>query len=112
MNRVFNNVFVRDVLFENGLSEDGELRYAKAWNIYAENDYGERLLHTMSDFCDLDPEGFEKAERFVKRIKANIDAGGSIDRDRWYDVDPRYGSAAYVDFGTEESATYWERANG
>jgi len=112
MNRVFNNVFVGDVLFENGLSEDGELRYAKLFNIFIENDYGERLLHTNSDFCDLDPKGFEKAERYAKRIQANIDAGGAIDPERWYDADPCYGSPAYSDSGQEEKLIEWERAQG
>jgi len=112
MNRIFNSVFVRDVIFENGLSEDGELRYAKLFNIIIENDYGERLLHTNADFTDLDPKGFEKAERYANKIQANIDAGGAIDRNRWYDIDPCYGSAAYVDFGTEDSLIAWERDQG
>ena len=109
MNRVFNSVFVRDVLFENGLSEDGELRYVKAWNIYVENDFGERLVHTASDFTDLDPKGLESAERFAKKVQDQINKGGTIVRSYWYDVDPSYGSKAYQDFGTEAEVIEWER---
>ena len=112
MNRIFNSVFVRDSIFETGLSEDGELGYAKLFNIFIENEYGERLLHTNSDFTDLDPKGLERAERYAKKIQANIDAGGAINPERWYNADPRYGSAAYVDFNTEESVIEWERAQG
>ncbi len=128
IDRVFNNVFVRGELFDTGeRTEDGNPVYAEAWKIIAENDYGERLLHTMTDFWDMkdydgpdvegewmprlvhDPEGVKRAERYAKKIQDNIDAGGSIDRDRWYDIDPRYGSPAYRDFGTEDSLIAWER---
>jgi|TARA_Y100000034_G_scaffold21482_1_gene24699 hypothetical protein len=106
------NIFVRDVIFENGLSEDGELQYAKAFNIYAQNERGERLVNNASDFTDLEPKGLENAERFAKRVQAHIDAGGKLNLEHWYEVDPCYGSAAYVDQGTEERVREWERANG
>tara|TARA_R110002051_G_scaffold115352_3_gene188432 strand:- start:2980 stop:3375 length:396 start_codon:yes stop_codon:yes gene_type:complete len=131
MNRVFNNVFVRGSLFDTfDRTEDGNPIYGESWGIYAENDYGERLLHTASDFCDLkkydgprvegewepdwshDPKGIERAERFAERVQAHIDAGGAIDPERWYHADPRYGSHAYGDSGQEEKLIEWERAQG
>lgn len=133
MNRVFNNVFVRGELYDTHTrTEDGAPVYGEQWNIIAENDYGERLVHTGSDFRDLkrydgpdhvdsegnpdftppwvhDSQGIKRAERFVKLVQAFIDAGGVIDLNHWHDVDPRYGSQAYSDFGTEDSLIAWER---
>jgi len=109
MNKIFNMVFVRPWVFENGRTEDGELRTAKAWNIYVGNEFGQRLVHTVSGFTNIDPEGFEKAEQFAKRVQAHIDAGGELNLDHWHEVDPAYGSPAYVQFGTELSILEWER---
>ena len=136
MNRVFNNVFVRGSLFDTfDRDEDGSPIVGEAWNIYVGNEYGERIVHTASEFSDLkkwegpklvddddgpeytppwvhDSKGIERAERLAKRIQAHIDAGGELNFDHWYGADPCYGSAAYVDFDQEGRLIEWERAQG
>jgi len=133
MNRVFNSVFVRGELYDTHTrTEEGNPVYGELWNVIAENDYGERLVHNFTDFRDLkkydgpchensegnpdftppyihDPEGIKRAERFAKRAQASLDKGGTIDRDYWHEIDPAYGSQAYSDFGTEDSLIAWER---
>ena len=136
MNRVFNKVFVRGELYDTHTrTEDGNPVYGELWNVIVENDYGERVVNNEADFRDLkkydgpslvdsegypdftppyvhDPEGIKRAERFAKRVQASLDKGGTIDRDYWHDVEPRYGSQAYVDFNTELEVIDWERARG
>tara|TARA_R110000751_G_scaffold27804_1_gene73207 strand:- start:42 stop:383 length:342 start_codon:yes stop_codon:yes gene_type:complete len=106
----FDCTYVRDTLFDtNDITEDGNPIIAKAFGVYVANEYGERLVHTASNFTDLDLKGLERAERFAKKVQAHIDAGGELNLKHWYNVEPSYGSRAYQDFGTEAEVIEWER---
>jgi|6_EtaG_2_1085325.scaffolds.fasta_scaffold34576_4 hypothetical protein len=132
MKREFDCAYVRGELFDTyDRTEDGAPIIGEAWGIYVGNEYGERLVHTASDFTNLkkfvpaneeeaeclahlywihDRTGLERAERLAKKVQTHLDAGGEINRDYWVAVDPCYGSQAYQDFGTEAKLKEWERA--
>ena len=130
MKREFDCAYVHGDLFDTyDFTEDGAPIIGEAWGIYVGNEYGERLVHSASNFTNLkrfvpaneeeeewhfiwvhDETGFERAERLAKKVQSHLDAGGEINRDYWVAVDPCYGSQAYQDFGTEAKLIEWERA--
>tara|TARA_R110002073_G_scaffold191799_2_gene350529 strand:- start:284 stop:625 length:342 start_codon:yes stop_codon:yes gene_type:complete len=111
MKREFDCAYVHGDLFDTyDFTEDGAPIIGEAWGIYVGNEYGERLVHSASNFTTRDRKGFERAERLAKKVQSHLDAGGEINRDYWVAVDPCYGSQAYQDFGTEAKLIEWERA--
>ena len=90
LDRIFRWVGGYDWLYETGdRTEDGAVVIGHSYATWITNDYGERLEH-FHRFGDAD-----SAIRFEERVRAHIDAGGEINRDHWYEIDPAYGSNAY-----------------
>ncbi len=46
----------------------------------------------------------DKAEALADRVRAHVAAGGKLDADRWLEVQPVYGSDAYIAFEADEIA--------
>ncbi len=46
----------------------------------------------------------DKAEALADRVRAHVAAGGKLDADRWVEVQPAYGSDAYIAFEASEIA--------
>jgi len=126
-NRRFNRTYVADVQWDTyQFTEDGSPVIGTAYRIWIDNEYGERLEHSGTDFADLTrgsgyyPEwsynstGIERANNFVVKVQAHINAGGEINQEHWQEVDPVYGSPAYsalCDIG-RDPLVEWEQATG
>jgi hypothetical protein len=46
----------------------------------------------------------DKAEALADRVRTHVAAGGKLDADRWIEVEPAYGSDAYIAFEANEIA--------
>ena len=100
----------RDDLVQLGLDEDGSAIIGRSFYVVAEDAAGHRWAHAHS-FLDHaerydEEEGAYWARRWnneaqdavaalLARIEAHVAAGGALDADRWVEIDPGYGSAAY-----------------
>lgn len=76
---------------------------AEVFSVVAEAADGQRLRH---EFKTLDRE---EACRLAGRVRDHVAAGGGLDRGRWYDEDPAYGSDAYIALGVEAHRRSRER---
>jgi hypothetical protein len=98
-------------LFNAGRTEDGTPFIAEIYFVEIENAAGRRFRHdgTFSGvevlvdeyeggnyFVDRREEAIAKAERLAARINAALKAGDGIDLTFWEEVDPAYGSDAYI----------------
>ncbi len=103
-------IAVRDDLVKIGVGEDGDDVIARCLYLVAENAAGSRWAHDRY-FADCvqayDPrEGAyhqrrpielveSEVEALRRKVEAHLAAGGRLDQDHWYAIDPAYGSAAY-----------------
>jgi hypothetical protein len=102
---------VRDDLVDLGRDEDGSVIVGRSFYVVAEDAVGNRWAHDHSfldrvrrydaeeggHFWARGEEGAAeaKAARLLARVEAYVAAGGALDVDRWVEIDPGYGSAAY-----------------
>lgn len=63
-------------------------------------------------FEDVREAATARVEALTKRIEIHLAEGKSLDFRHWYEVDPVYGSPAYISQGTEEKVMEWERSLG
>jgi hypothetical protein len=122
MNATFTAYAVSD-LYHAGYTEDGESFVAEVYYVVIENNEGLRFRHESSFpstealtddegdfyFSDLREEASAKAERLADRVNAALQAGKGIDKALWREVDPAYGSDAYIAQGTEAYRAYQDR---
>ena len=70
-------------------SPRGEI-YAERWVVWAEKPCGRRWQHERSFSAQHD------AQRLLDRIEAAHRSGRRLNLDHWSEIDPAYGSDAYV----------------
>ena len=80
----------------------GEI-YAERWVIWAERADGRRWQHERSFSAQ------HEAQRLLDRIEAAHRGGRRLNRDHWIEIDPCYGSEAYVAQGIEGQRAAAER---
>jgi hypothetical protein len=80
----------------------GEI-YAERWVVWAEKPCGRRWQHERS-FA-----GQHEAQRLLDRIEAAHRGGRRLNLDHWVEIDPAYGSDAYVSQGIEGQRAAEER---
>lgn len=114
-------------LYQAGYSCDGHPFIAEQFYVVVENEAGRRFHHQVTFngaevicnedtdgetvfFADVRKEASAKAERLAQRVNAALVDGVSLDSDCWYEVDPAYGSDAYVNQGTELKRVFAEKA--
>ena len=93
-------------------TEDGERELWVAIYVVAEAADGRRWAHdgrfnAYQGGRDEDAAA-AKCEALADRIGAAFAAGRKLDADNWNEIDPCYGSAAYVSQGTEAEAVFRE----
>lgn len=71
--------------------------------VVAENDKGFRWAHEIRWIDDL-----ENARKLLSRVVA----AGKIDMKYWHEIDPSYGSEAYIVTGQERKLLHQERMAG
>lgn len=103
------NFGVTSDLVQIGVNEDdGEPVIREAFYVFAEDEQGYRWAHQHT-FCTKqgrDPQGdAARAQALCDRITAS----GSIDFQYWTEIDPCYGSPAYIKEGVEEQRWLEER---
>lgn len=111
-------------LYNAGYSCDGHPFIAEQFYVLIENEAGRRFRHEAifngtdrsiceetGDVCfsDLREEASAKAERLAARVNAALVAGITLDRNRWNEVDPAYGSDEYQSQGTEAQRALADR---
>ena len=104
-------------LYNFGRTEDGTPFIGEVYYVEIENEDGRRFRHDSSFsgvevmvdeyeggtyFGDRREQATAKAERLAARVNASFKAGRGVDFDLWSEVDPAYGSDAYINSGTEQ----------
>ena len=117
--------YVASDLYQAGFSCDGHPIIAECFYVLIEDAAGRRFRHNAtfngteevvcdetgdSCFPDLRQEASAKADRLAARVNAALAAGNKLDAAFWDEVDPAYGSDAYVDQGTELKRVFEEKA--
>jgi len=108
-------------LYNAGYSCDGHPFIVESFYVLIENEAGRRFRHDSSfrsterviceetgepRFLNLRDEASAKAERLAARVNAALAAGVALDRDRWSEVDPAYGSDEYQSQGIEDQRAF------
>lgn len=93
------DIFVREDLIENGFSEFGTSLEKSEFYIVAETEQGQRLRLHNSGITNHDyssEQCIAVLERLITKIKNHIKAGGRLNKEYWEEIEPRYGSARYI----------------
>ena len=127
-NEMKTTTFIASVasdLYNAGFACDGHPFIAEQFYVFIEKAAGKRFRHQAifngtqqviceetGDACfpDLRAEASAKADRLAGRINAALEAGKFISPTFWDEIDPAYGSDAYVDQGTEAKRLFAEKA--
>jgi len=118
------NAYVASDLYQAGISCDGHPHIAEKYYVLIENAAGRRFRHKKS-FGDVEviqceetgETGFVSVRNEVRaivedlaaKVNATLAAGKPLTADCWFEVDPAYGSDAYVSQGTEAQRCFAEQ---
>ena len=86
--------------------------YGEAFYVVIEDCDGRRWAHDhrfVTKGLHLDRATAERAERLRARIEASYNGGAPLDGAHWVEIDPAYGSDAYVSQGVEAERAAAER---
>lgn len=121
------NIQVITELYDAGTTEDGQVFAAERFIVQAEAADGSRLNHYVFfngcdprrdpedghvAFVDIREEARAEAEKLAARITAALAAGGKLDMAYWGEVQPCYGSKAYIKGNWEARRAHEEREQG
>lgn len=111
-------------LFDAGRTNDGERFAAEVYYVVVENNAGRRWAsydrfygarRVVDDeegwvgFEDLREEASAAAEALAAATKKVLAAGGKLSYEDFHQIDPAYGSRAYIADGIEEIRAYEDR---
>ena len=110
-------------LYEAGRTDDGQPFIAERYFAQLEDANGRRWRHRVAAngainlghdengegpfYGDNRQDAQAKIGKLVARVVAHLAAGGSVDFDHWYEIDPAFGSEEYVGQGID--ARDWQR---
>jgi len=112
-------------LYEAGLACDGHPFIAEKYYVLIENAAGRRFRHEKTfpgvkveeceetgEVCFADIRETAKAivEDLANKVNAVLTSGKTLTALCWFEVDPAYGSDAYIDQGTEAQRLFAEKA--
>ena len=124
MNATYKAYAVSD-LYEAGIACDGRPFIAEKYYVLIENAAGRRFRHEKSfagaevveceetgevNFADIRQDAVAIAEELAARVNVSLALGKALTASCWFEVDPAYGSDAYIDQGTESKRFFEERA--
>lgn len=119
------NAYVASDLYQAGISCDGHPFIAEKYYVLVENAAGRRFRHNKSfagveviqceetgetGFQDLRNKVMATVEDLAAKVNATLAAGKPLTAACWFEVDPAYGSDAYVSQGTEAQRHFAEQA--
>jgi hypothetical protein len=111
-------------LYQAGYSCDGHPYIGEKYYVIIENEAGRRFRHEKSfagvevveceetgetNFIDIREDAKTIVADLVAKVNAVLASGKSLTSSCWFEVDPAYGSDAYVDQGTEAKRAYADR---
>jgi hypothetical protein len=113
-------------LFDAGRTNDGERFAAEVYYVVVENNAGRRWAsydrfygarRVVDDegwvgFDDLREEASAAAEALASATRRVLAAGGKLSYEDFHQIDPAYGSRAYIADGIEEIRAYEDRQAG
>ena len=124
MNSTFN-AYVASDLYQAGIACDGHPFIAEKYYVLIENAAGTRFRHEKSfagaevveceetgevNFADIRETAKTIVEDLAAKVNATLASGKALTASCWFEVDPAYGSDAYIDQGTESKRFFEERA--
>ena len=119
------NAYVASDLYQAGISCDGHPFIAEKYYVLVENAAGRRFRHNKSfagveviqceetgetGFKDLRNEVMATVEDLAAKVNATLASGKPLTAACWFEVDPAYGSDAYVSQGTEAQRHFADQA--
>ena len=117
------DISVASDLYNAGNGDDGYPFIAELYYVVLQYEDGRTFRHNavflgdelgvdeedgMTYHCDVRVEAEAKAERLAERVRQ----AGKVDFQHWEEVDPAYGSEAYVAQNTEAKRVFAERLAG
>jgi len=117
--------YVASDLYEAGRACDGHPFIAEKYYVLIENATGRRFRHEKSfagaevveceetgevNFADIRETAKAIVEDLAAKVNAALASGKALTSSCWFEVDPAYGSDAYIDQGTESKRFFEERA--
>jgi len=117
--------YVASDLYEAGRACDGHPFIAEKYYVLIENATGRRFRHEKSfagaevveceetgevNFADIRETAKAIVEELAAKVNAALASGKALTSSCWFEVDPAYGSDAYIDQGTESKRFFEERA--
>lgn len=117
--------YVASDLYQAGFSCDGQPFIAEKYYVLIENAAGRRFRHEKSfagvevieceetgetGFADIRKTAKAIVEDLAAKVNAALASGKALTASCWFEVDPAYGSDAYIDQGTESKRFFEERA--
>ena len=126
MNATFTAYAASD-LYQAGFSCDGHPFIAECFYVLMEDAAGRRFRHEKSfagvevleceetgetNFADIRETTKAIVEDLAAKVNAALASGKALTASCWFEVDPAYGSDAYVDQGTEFKRVFAEKAAG
>jgi hypothetical protein len=112
-------------LYEAGIACDGHPFIAEKYYVLIENAAGRRFRHEKSfagvdvveceetgevNFADIRQDVVAIVEELATKVNAALASGKALTASCWFEVDPAYGSDAYIDQGTEAKRLFAEKA--
>lgn len=77
--------------------------------LVAEAPDGSRWVHAHGEVSVIESYAVADLQPFAQRVCARIEAGGRLNADHWTEIQPGYGSDAYVKGGWEHEAIELEK---
>jgi len=117
--------YVASDLYEAGRACDGHPFIAEKYYVLIENATGRRFRHEKSfagaevveceetgevNFADIRETAKAIVEDLAAKVNAALASGKALTSSCWFEVDPAYGSDAYIDQGTESKRFFEELA--
>lgn len=91
--------YVRSDLVPDGYTECGSPKEKTEFYIVGEFEDGQRIRLTTSSIVNrehTDDECIQYLERIIAKIEKKLSFGGKLTPEHWENIDPRYGSRAYI----------------
>jgi hypothetical protein len=125
MNTTTFKAYAVSDLYEAGIACDGHPFIAEKYYVLIENAAGRRFRHEKSfagvdvveceetgevNFADIRQDVVAIVEELATKVNAALASGKALTASCWFEVDPAYGSDAYIDQGTEAKRLFAEKA--
>ena len=125
MNATTFKAYAVSDLYQAGIACDGHPFIAEKYYVLIENAAGRRFRHGKSfagaevvkceetgevNFADIRETAKAIVEDLAAKVNAALASGKALTASCWFEVDPAYGSDAYIDQGTESKRFFAEKA--